>query len=431
MLLARKSIPSLVLCARRPYAKAFRSPDQAKEDFLKEQMKSDKWWVRWGAKAQTKEFNSGVTKALIVMYIGFLVYGGLYFKDMYSKEKEANHLAVKKYGDEDHKPEPLNEYEETRLKELTGKLRTRDRKRLEKYKAMIAEKEDAFYSDPKNVGKIYEVNPSDFDGVHVDSYQENEQNKCILPSCDTLSFYDSKAEEYDSDINWEERLILMGRRRKWLVRKAFGDVLEVACGTGRNIKYLDVTKINSITFLDPSKKMVELTQKKFREKHPKYPRAAFVVGKAEELIELAGGKTAPEAEKVAESEIASVDVNSKVKYDTIIESFGLCSHEDPVKALKNFAKLLKPGGRIILLEHGRGTWDFINNHLDNRAEKRLNTWGCRWNLDIGEIIDDLGLEIVEERRHQLGTLWCIVAKRPGDVKRYDELTLYEKYFKSI
>ncbi|KAF4006096.1 Methyltransferase domain family protein [Saccharomyces cerevisiae] len=108
----------------------------------------------------------------------------------------------------------------------------------------------------------------------------------------------------------------------------------------------------------------------------------------------------------------------------------MCSHEDPVKALNNFGKLLKPDGRIILLEHGRGQYDFINKILDNRAERRLNTWGCRWNLDLGEVLDDSDLELVEEKRTHLGTTWCIVAKRKGDVKKKDELGFVEKYLQS-
>lgn len=222
------------------------------------------------------------------------------------------------------------------------------------------------------------------------------------------------------DVSGKLRKYDLGKRRKWLMKHCQGDVLEVSCGTGRNIKYLDMSRINSITFLDSSENMMEITHKKFREKFPKYKKVAFVVGKAENLVDLAEkGKPSLENEK-----------ENQVKYDTIVEAFGLCSHEDPVKALNNFGKLLKPDGRIILLEHGRGQYDFINKILDNRAERRLNTWGCRWNLDLGEVLDDSDLELVEEKRTHLGTTWCIVAKRKGDVKKKDELGFVEKYLQS-
>lgn len=434
----------------RAFVKKPKTAHEERQEVLKERMKSDKWWVRWAATAQTDEFNRGMTKYLIVAYIGFILYGGYYFKGKYSKEREINELRTRKYYSE-HPDEavadakdpanvpnisPLNEYEELRLKELTGKLRTRDEIKLERYHELIKTKEDDFYSNPENVGLVFELNTADFNDVKIPSYNENVDNKCILSARDTTHFYEHKAEDYDKDINFEEKMIFLGRRRKWLMRKAFGDVLEVACGTGRNIKYLDISGINSITYLDPSQKMMEITNKKFREKYPDYKKAGFVVGKAEELVDLASGKpsTLPEDSTLTanqSTELETVHTESKVKYDTIIETFGLCSHHDPVKALQNFAKLLKPGGRIILLEHGRGNWQFINKHLDNRAEKRLDTWGCRWNLDIGELLDDSGLEIVEETQHQFGTLWCIVAKNPGDVKRYEELSIFEKYFKTL
>lgn len=411
--------------------KKFLTNEEKQEQILKEKMKSDKWWVRWGAIAQSKGFNKSITKVLIVAYIGFIIYGFYHFKDLYSVEKEVNHLNIKKYGDEARKPQKLNQYEELLLKKLTKKLRTRDEVQFQKYEELIKQKENEFYEDPKNVGKLFELDPAVFNGVVLDNYKENEHNKCILPARDTTEFYDEKAEEYDGDINFEEKLVLLGGKRKKLMRKAFGDVLEVSCGTGRNIKYINIDDIDSITFLDSSKNMMEVAHEKFREKFPTYKKVAFVVGKAEDLTDLASGNSENISSKKVDKEIENIHSESKIKYDTIIETFGLCSHKDPVKALQNFGKLLKPGGRIFLLEHGRGTWDFINNHLDNRAEKRLKTWGCRWNLDIGEIIDDSGLEIVEETRHQFGTMWMVILKKPGDVKRYEELTLFEKYFKNV
>jgi methyltransferase OMS1 len=46
------------------------------------------------------------------------------------------------------------------------------------------------------------------------------------------------------------------------------------------------------------------------------------------------------------------------------------------------------------------------------------------------VLDDSDLELVEEKRTHLGTTWCIVAKRKGDVKKKDELGFVEKYLQS-
>ncbi|CDF87948.1 probable Methyltransferase OMS1, mitochondrial [Zygosaccharomyces bailii ISA1307] len=384
-----------------------KTKEQLAQEKFEEQLSSDHWWVRWGAVARSEKFTKGMTKYLIGIYIVFLFFGGYYMKKLYRKDKELEHLQKKvSSGD-------ANEYEQLRIKELRNKLRTRDRLKLEVY------------------NKMKEEGRENFDGVRLDNNDENRLNKNILPSRDTTGFYDKKAEEYDAGVNFEEKAIFMGKRRKWLMRHCEGDVLEVACGTGRNIKYLDPSRLNSITFLDSSEKMMEITHKKFRDMFPRFKKAAFVVGKAENLVDLAQGTSIEDNDglKTNNKDIGVIKKGStKVKYDTILEAFGLCSHEDPVRALKNFAVLLKPGGRIVLLEHGRGQYDFVNKILDQRAEKRLQTWGCRWNLDIGEILDDSGLEIVEESRSHLGTTWCIVAKKKGDIKKKNEIGFFEKYF---
>ncbi|EJS42283.1 oms1p [Saccharomyces arboricola H-6] len=367
--------------------------DLARERF-EEQLKSPNRFVRWGAIARSEKFSKGMTKYMIAAYVVFLIYGLFFTKKLFARDKELERLLKKQEEGN------VNEYETLRIKELRGKLRRRDELKLEEYK------------------KMQEESIENFDNVHVESFDQNRLNEQILPARDTTNFYQGKASEYDKAINMEEKVIFLGKRRKWLMKHCQGDVLEVSCGTGRNIKYLDMTRINSITFLDSSENMMEIAHKKFRDKFPNYKKAAFVVGKAENLTDLAE-KGKPSQEKA-----------KQVRYDTIVEAFGLCSHEDPVKALNNFSKLLKPDGRIILLEHGRGQYDFVNKMLDNRADKRLNTWGCRWNLDLGEVLDDSDLEVVEEKRTHLGTTWCIVAKRKGDSKKKGELGFVEKYLQS-
>lgn len=384
--------------------------DLAREKF-EEQLNSDIWWVRWGAIARSEKFTKGMTKYLVGVYIVFLFFGGWYMKRLYRKEKDLESLEWKQSMG------GTNEYENLRIKELRNHLRTRDRLKLDIYKKMREEQ-----------------GIENFDGIQLENNDQNKLNENILPSRDTTEFYDQKAEEYDDGVNFEERAIFMGRRRKWLMRHCEGDVLEAACGTGRNIKYLDPALLNSITFLDSSERMMEITHRKFRDAFPTFKKAAFVVGKAENLVDLAQGTHKDGSKEDLNTDNHDIDVvkkgSTKVQYDTVLEAFGLCSHEDPVKALKNFVFLLKPGGRIVLLEHGRGEYGFVNKILDKRAEKRLKTWGCRWNLDIGEILDDSGLEIVEERRTHFGTTWCIVAKRKGDVKKKSEIGFIEKYFQS-
>jgi methyltransferase OMS1 len=98
------------------------------------------------------------------------------------------------------------------------------------------------------------------------------------------------------------------------------------------------------------------------------------------------------------------------KYDTVIQTMGLCSTDKPVELLANMAKYLNrdnPDARILLLEHGRSYRDWMNNILDKSAEKHAEIHGCWFNRDIGKIVEEAaeraGLEIVVEKRWHVGT----------------------------
>lgn len=418
-------------------------PINHREAQEKKEMENMPKWRQWAFYVQTKEFKKGMTVYYIGGMIALFVTFYFYMRDRYYEDKQIRFIK-KKYRED---PDSLSEYEYLKLKALSGeRMRPREEKKFKYYQAMRKEfrrkhffdQEAVFEPTPEELeewyDKQYKFNSKakvpdlenkrdeikqplieELDKAEANAEPEeytNATNPKIVSAEDTTDFFDDIAEEYDDEIKWEERGILMGGRRKWLMKQLRGDVLEVACGTGRNLPYLKPQEVDSITFLDSSKKMVEITQQKFRKEYPKYAKAAFVVGKAEELVDLASKSEYP------------------VKYDTIIESFGLCAHEDPVKALQNMEKLLKPNGRIVLLEHGRGTWDFINNHLDFRAEKRMKTWKCRHNLDIGEIIDDSGLDITYEKRAIFGSIWMLVCKRPEDPMALEEKPFVNKLFGS-
>lgn len=79
-----------------------------------------------------------------------------------------------------------------------------------------------------------------------------------------LDRYERTARDYDGEVELAERAMWMGRLRKSLTRRACGDVLEVAVGTGRNAAYYDLAKCTSVTMLDQSGEMVEIARRKFR-----------------------------------------------------------------------------------------------------------------------------------------------------------------------
>ncbi|KAI3405568.2 hypothetical protein KGF56_001586 [Candida oxycetoniae] len=363
-----------------------------------------------------KIYLSAMVISLIPLYF--------YMRDRFYEDKQLK-VIHEKY---DKDPSSLSEYEYLAMKSLNphDKLRPLEHKKYKIYQLMRKEfrrknllNGEMFNPTPEELEEWYSKQARFKNSkqkapllTNVDKEDKtNEGNQSIIKAEDTTDFYNAKAKEYDDAVKWEERGILMGGKRRWLMSHIRGDVLEVSCGTGRNIPYLSsyIDKVKSITFLDSAPQMVEITRQKFHDAFPKFKKVAFTKGKAEDLLELAGD-------------------NENLKYDTIVEAFGLCCHEDPVKALQNMAKLLKPGGRIILLEHGRSKWQFVNNHLDFRSAKRWETWKCRWNLEIGELVDEAGLDITKEKRAHLSTTWMLVLKKPEDPIHQDEKPFLDKLF---
>ena len=102
-------------------------------------------------------------------------------------------------------------------------------------------------------------------------------------------------------------------------------------------------------------------------------------------------------------------------FDTVVDTFGLCSCSDPRKALEQMVRVCRPGGRLVLLEHGKGTWRLINDILVAQEQTHFNRWGCHFNRDVDALITDLvereRLRPVWRWRTHFGTTVCVVLEK--------------------
>ena len=216
----------------------------------------------------------------------------------------------------------------------------------------------------------------------------------------------------------------MPRLRRKLASQAKGDVLEIAVGTGRNLEYYDWDfkgyngvgkmgregikrgKVRSFTAVDKSAEMLEVAHDKFAKAFPGIVGVRWVIADVEDEGKI------PAPPRNADERNGTIEGG---KYDTVIQTMGLCSVRDPVKLLQNLGHVVKEeDGRIMLLEHGRGYWDWMNGILDRFAENHAKEFGCWWNRDLGKIIEDSGLEVVDIRRPWWhgGTSWWIELRKP-------------------
>merc|ERR1712226_386540 len=77
-------------------------------------------------------------------------------------------------------------------------------------------------------------------------------------------------------------------------------------------------------------------------------------------------------------------------FDTVVDTFGLCSYQDPVTVLREMTRVCKPDGKILLLEHGRSkSWTWISQFLDKNAAEHARNWGCIWNRDLDALLEQV------------------------------------------
>jgi ubiquinone/menaquinone biosynthesis C-methylase UbiE len=117
---------------------------------------------------------------------------------------------------------------------------------------------------------------------------------------------------------------LLARQRRELLANAHGDVVEIGFGTGLNLPYYP-ERVQKLTTVDPNVGMHRLAQRRVKQ-------AGIEVDQR-----LLSGEQLP------------FEAN---RFDCAVSTFTLCSIENVSQALAETYRVLKPGGRLLFLEHG-------------------------------------------------------------------------------
>ena len=171
------------------------------------------------------------------------------------------------------------------------------------------------------------------------------------------------------------------RLRRRLLQRASGKVLEIAVGTGRNLRYY--SKTCKITAVDFSPAMLKVARK----------RAS--------RLELTIPFLVMDAERLALPDQC---------FDTVVSSLSMCTFPDPAAVLREMARVCRADGRILLLEHGRSTWEWLGRWQDRRADRHAKTLGCRWNREPLDLVRQSGLTLVAAQRFFFGIVHVIQAR---------------------
>jgi ubiquinone/menaquinone biosynthesis C-methylase UbiE len=194
------------------------------------------------------------------------------------------------------------------------------------------------------------------------------------------------SEKYDRFARWFDLVegipdVLGVRKlRRQLLRQASGNVLEVAVGTGKNLRYYP--RGCRIIAVDVSREMLNVARQ----------RAAKLSMDVSFL--LADAEALPFSDK---------------SFDTVVSSVTTCTFPNPVAALREMARVCRTEGRVLLLEHGRSDREWLGRWQDRNAEKFARPLGRHWNREPLDMVRKAGLEVNRARRFFLGIFHQIEA----------------------
>lgn len=162
------------------------------------------------------------------------------------------------------------------------------------------------------------------------------------------------------------------KQRQKIVPLAEGRVLEIGFGSGLNVPFYDVSKVEKLWALEPSEGMRGKAK-------PLVDESALDI----EFIDLPGEQIPLEAGSA----------------DTVLVTYSLCTITDAITALEGMRRVLKPGGRLLFCEHGRAPDDSVlrwQNRI-NPAWRRI-AGGCNMNRDIPSLLEAGGFRMVSDER---------------------------------
>ena len=164
------------------------------------------------------------------------------------------------------------------------------------------------------------------------------------------------------------------RLRTELLAPVHGNVLELGLGTGLNLPH-----------------------------YPKTLACLHAVDPADLLPKLVAARSANQSFPIHIQYVTAETLPYDNQFfDFVVSTWTLCTIPDPMRALREVRRVLKPNGSLLFLEHGRSddrtiaTWQDRLNPLQN-----IIGCGCHLNRQIDQLIAQAGLTILHVDRFQM------------------------------
>lgn len=172
----------------------------------------------------------------------------------------------------------------------------------------------------------------------------------------------------------------LGDLRRRLLAVAGGTVLEIGAGTGANLPYYGPA-VTSLILTEPERPMLRRLER----------RAAALAPEAR-IVRAAAGDLPAEDGSI----------------DTAVSTLVLCGVADQARALRELRRVLRPGGRLLFLEHVRSDDPRLARRQDRLRRLNHLFTCCDCNRRTLDAIRDAGFEVVSLTSPALPSLPSLV-----------------------
>ena len=171
--------------------------------------------------------------------------------------------------------------------------------------------------------------------------------------------------------------------RKYMVGQAEGLVLEVGAGNGLNFAFYDPQRVERVEAIEPDSAMLRYARKR--------------------------ASAAPVPVTLTQTPVEHLPF-ADASFDSVLCTLVFCSVNDPLRGLQEIRRVLKPGGRLLMVEHVRAEGRVTAFAQDLITPfNRLMAGNCHWNRRTVQTVHEAGFQEVEvEPSPQAGGLLSIV-----------------------
>lgn len=196
--------------------------------------------------------------------------------------------------------------------------------------------------------------------------------------------YERGASRYDRGMGYIERALFAGGR-EWVCHQARGDVLELALGTGRNLEHYPAEV--RLTGVELSPAMLAIARQRCR-----------ALGRDADL-------------RLGDAQ--SLDLPD-ASFDTVVSTLALCSIPDHHGAVREARRVLRPGGRLLLLEHVRSPLRAVR--IAQELVEPILLWleGDHLLREPLDVVTCHGFAVERLERSKLGIVERLAARLPED-----------------